>query len=100
MGKGGHCHYTQFLLVKGHCLVIETMEPRECTKYVGKSLQICMYETLHVWLKEWYWTYLHTLAPIWDQSYLVMGRFINLERIKGKNKWIGIHLGYLAYKAS
>jgi hypothetical protein len=52
MGEGGRCHYTQFLLLKGHCLVMGTMEPRECTKDVGKSPQICMYETLHVWLKE------------------------------------------------
>jgi hypothetical protein len=53
MGEGCHCHYTQFLLLKGHCLVMGTTEHRQCTKDVGKSPQFCMHETLHVWLKEW-----------------------------------------------
>jgi hypothetical protein len=52
IGKGGHCHYMQFLLLKGRCLVMRTTKPRECTKDVGKSPPICMHETLHVWLKE------------------------------------------------
>jgi hypothetical protein len=63
MGEGGHCHCTQFLLLKGHCLVMGTTEPRICTKDVGKSPQIWMHETLHVWLKECSWTYLHTWPP-------------------------------------